>query len=120
MRVEQTRRLKELEKDNSQLKRLVADLFLDNAILKEAARGTPEPVEETQRGEPVCREYGVSERRACRALGRCMTYVSWITLWAMSVSAEHTTMGLSSPLTRQTPLCIHMGIHLLRSRTWRQ
>ena len=69
MRVEQTRRLKELEKDNSQLKRLVADLFLDNAILKEAARGTPEPVEETQRGEPVCREYGVSERRACRALG---------------------------------------------------
>ncbi len=39
MRVEQARRLKELEKENSRLKRLVADLSLDNAILKEAARG---------------------------------------------------------------------------------
>jgi transposase-like protein len=31
----QARRLKELEKENSRLKRLVADLSLDNAILKE-------------------------------------------------------------------------------------
>jgi putative transposase len=39
MGVEQARRLKELEKENGRLKRLVADLSLDNAILKEAARG---------------------------------------------------------------------------------
>jgi putative transposase len=39
MRVEQAKRLKELEQENSRLKRLVADLSLDNAILKEAARG---------------------------------------------------------------------------------
>ena len=39
MQVEQARRLKELEKENSRLKRLVADLCLDNAILREAARG---------------------------------------------------------------------------------
>lgn len=39
MGVEQARRLKELEKENSRLKRLVGDLSLDNAILKEAARG---------------------------------------------------------------------------------
>jgi transposase-like protein len=39
MQIEQARRLKELEKENSQLKKLVADLSLDNAILKEAARG---------------------------------------------------------------------------------
>ena len=39
MRVEQAKRLKELEKENSQLKKLVADITLDNAILKEAARG---------------------------------------------------------------------------------
>jgi transposase-like protein len=39
MRVEQARRLKELEKENSRLKRLVADISLDNAILKEAAKG---------------------------------------------------------------------------------
>ena len=39
MRIEQARRLKDLEKENSRLKRLVADISLDNAILKEAARG---------------------------------------------------------------------------------
>jgi putative transposase len=39
MRIEQARRLKELEKENTRLKRLVADLSLDISILKEAARG---------------------------------------------------------------------------------
>jgi len=39
MKVEQARRLKELEKENTRLKKLVADISLDNAILKEAARG---------------------------------------------------------------------------------
>jgi transposase-like protein len=39
MRIEQARRLKELEKENGRLKRLVADLTLDIAILKEATRG---------------------------------------------------------------------------------
>ena len=39
MRIEQVKRLKELEKENTRLKRIVADLSLDNAILKEASRG---------------------------------------------------------------------------------
>ncbi len=39
MRIEQAKRLKELEQENSRLKRVVADLALDNAILKEATRG---------------------------------------------------------------------------------
>ena len=39
MRVEQAKKLKELEKENARLKKLVADLSLDNSILKEAARG---------------------------------------------------------------------------------
>ncbi len=39
LRVDQAKRLKELELENSQLKKLVADLSLDNAILKEANRG---------------------------------------------------------------------------------
>ncbi len=39
MRVEQAKRLKEIEKENARLKKLVADISLDNAILKEAARG---------------------------------------------------------------------------------
>ena len=39
MRIDQARRFKELEQQISQLKKLVADLSLDNAILREAARG---------------------------------------------------------------------------------
>ena len=37
MKVDQAKRLKELEEENSRLKKLVADLSLDNAILKEVA-----------------------------------------------------------------------------------
>jgi transposase-like protein len=37
--VDQARRLKEMEKENIRLKKLVADLSLDKAILKEAAEG---------------------------------------------------------------------------------
>ena len=36
---QQARRLKDLEKENGRLKKLVADLSLDNQILKEAAEG---------------------------------------------------------------------------------
>jgi putative transposase len=39
MRVDQAKRLKELEQENIRLKKLVADLSLDNAILKEVNRG---------------------------------------------------------------------------------
>jgi transposase-like protein len=39
MRLDQAKRLKELEKENARLKRLVADLSVDNQILKEAAQG---------------------------------------------------------------------------------
>ena len=37
--VDQARRLKEVEKENSRLRKLVADLSLDKAILKEVAEG---------------------------------------------------------------------------------
>ena len=39
LRIEQARKLKVLEKENTRLKKLVADLSLDNSILKEAAEG---------------------------------------------------------------------------------
>ena len=39
MRIDQAKRLKEIEQENSRLKKLVADLSLDNAILKETVRG---------------------------------------------------------------------------------
>ena len=39
LRLDQAKRLKELEKENSRLKKLVADQALDNAILKEVSSG---------------------------------------------------------------------------------
>ena len=39
LRVAQAKRLKELEKENGRLKRLVADMSLDNSILKDVASG---------------------------------------------------------------------------------
>jgi len=39
MKADEMKRLKELEKENSRLKRLVADQALDIQILKEVARG---------------------------------------------------------------------------------
>jgi transposase-like protein len=39
LRVDQAKRLKELEKENARLKKLVAEQALDSAILKEASSG---------------------------------------------------------------------------------
>ena len=39
MQPDEAKRLKDLERENSQLKKLVADLSLDNLMLKEVAQG---------------------------------------------------------------------------------
>ena len=39
LRIEQAKKLKTMEKENARLKRLVVDISLDNAILKEVAEG---------------------------------------------------------------------------------
>ena len=39
MQVNQAKKMKELEKENARLKKLVADLSLDKAILEEASKG---------------------------------------------------------------------------------
>ena len=39
MKADDAKRLRELEKENARLKRIVADQALDNAMLKEPARG---------------------------------------------------------------------------------
>jgi transposase-like protein len=39
LRVDQAKRLKELEQENSRLRKVVSDLTIDNSILKEAVRG---------------------------------------------------------------------------------
>lgn len=39
MRVDEAKRLKELEKENTRLRRAISDLTLDNQMLKEVAKG---------------------------------------------------------------------------------
>ena len=39
MKLDQVKHLRSIEKENTQLKKLVADLSLDKAVLKEALRG---------------------------------------------------------------------------------
>ena len=39
LRTEQAKRLKELEKENGRLRKVIADQALDNAILREVAQG---------------------------------------------------------------------------------
>jgi len=39
LRVDQAKRLKEIELENTRLRKVIADLTIDNAILKEASRG---------------------------------------------------------------------------------
>jgi transposase-like protein len=39
LHIEQAKRLRELEKENSRLRKVVADMAIDNAVLKDAALG---------------------------------------------------------------------------------
>ncbi|MCH8267996.1 MAG: IS3 family transposase [Acidobacteria bacterium] len=71
LKLEQAKRLKELEKENARLKRVVAELSLEKQVLREVAPGkllSPKrrccAVERAEQG------YGMSERHACRLLGQ--------------------------------------------------
>ncbi|MEO0625313.1 MAG: IS3 family transposase [Pseudomonadota bacterium] len=71
LKLDQVKRLKELEQENTRLRKAVSDLTLDKLILQEGLRGklvSPERRRATVR--EVCAELGVSERRACRVLGQ--------------------------------------------------
>ncbi len=71
LRSNQAKQLKELERENARLKKLVAELHLDKAILEEAALGKLlSPVKKRRAVKQVRAEIGVSERRACRVLGQ--------------------------------------------------
>ncbi|HEX8815103.1 MAG TPA: IS3 family transposase [Terriglobales bacterium] len=67
LKMDQAKRLKELEKENGKLKRLVAELSLDKQILKDIAGGKLLSPERRRCAVEHAREqYEVSERRACR------------------------------------------------------
>ncbi|MDD5089183.1 MAG: IS3 family transposase [bacterium] len=71
LKLDQAKRLKELEKENSRLKRLVAELSLEKQVLREVAPGKLlSPERRRCAAEHAREEYGLSERQACRLLGQ--------------------------------------------------
>ncbi|WP_158806869.1 IS3 family transposase [Beijerinckia sp. L45] len=68
---DQVKRLKDLEAENTRLRRAVSDLTLEKLILKEAAFGKLlSPARRRACIDTVVAKHGVSERFACRALGQ--------------------------------------------------
>ena len=73
LRIDQARRLKQLETENSRLKRAVAELTLDNQILQPGTQGGRggkllSPARRRQCVEHVRSVLAVSERPACKVL----------------------------------------------------
>ena len=73
LKADDGKRLKDLEKENSTLKRLLADAELEKAALKEIARETSEPERRRAAVAHLIRVMGVSERFACRVTGQSRT-----------------------------------------------
>lgn len=62
------RRLRQLEEENVKLKRIVADLSLDNAAAEGAGKKTLRPARKRELVDRVRGEWKVSIRRDCSAL----------------------------------------------------
>ena len=72
MRVDQTKRFKELEKENIRLKGMLADLSLDQPILKDVFLGKlVSPTYRKEMFENTMECNRVLERKACRVLDQC-------------------------------------------------
>jgi len=69
MSTSEAKRVKELEKENTRLKKLVADLSLDNAILKDInSKKLLSPAKVKAAASYGANTYHVSQRQLCRAL----------------------------------------------------
>jgi hypothetical protein len=66
LRVDQNRRLKELEQENSKLKRLVSELSLEKLVLKDCFGKILSPERRRCVVIATCAEHGIRERHACR------------------------------------------------------
>lgn len=70
MEVNEAKRLKALEEENRRLKAMVADLSLDNQMLKAVnGKNMVRPAAKREAVAWLREEFGVSERRACRVVG---------------------------------------------------
>ncbi|MGH6620974.1 MAG: IS3 family transposase [Alphaproteobacteria bacterium] len=76
--VSEARRLKALEDENAKLKKLLAEAMLDNAMLKDiAGKKMVTPAARREAAAHLCQSHGVSQRRACHAIGADRTSVRY-------------------------------------------
>ncbi len=76
--MDQAKRLKQLETENTRLRRAVSDLILDNQILKGVVCGKlMSPSRRRLWAERVSQTYRVSERRACQVLSQPRATQRW-------------------------------------------
>jgi|SRR5215211_2431921 len=73
LKADDAKRLKDLERENAALKRLLADAELEKAALKEIARETSSPERRRAAVAHLIRVMSVSERFACRVTGQNRT-----------------------------------------------
>ncbi|UVO39415.1 IS3 family transposase [Bradyrhizobium arachidis] len=72
LEVSEAKRLKTLEDENTRLKRLLADSMLDNAALKDPlGKEMVTPAAKRKAVAHLVDAHGMSERRACKAIGCC-------------------------------------------------
>ncbi|ULJ72990.1 IS3 family transposase [Rhizobium gallicum] len=72
MDVSEAKRLKTLEDENTKLKRLLAEAMLDNAALKDLfGKEVVTPAAKRNAVAHLMSQHGMSERRACKAIGFC-------------------------------------------------
>jgi hypothetical protein len=69
LNLDQAKSLKEVEKENTRLRKLVADLSLDKAILKVVAGESIKTCNKTS-SSVLLEQFDVSERSICRALSQ--------------------------------------------------
>ena len=67
--VSELKRLKELEMENAKLKRMYAELALENAAIKDVLSRTVTPAARRQAIEVLTTAHRLSVRRACRVVG---------------------------------------------------
>ncbi|MCP3476613.1 IS3 family transposase [Bradyrhizobium sp. CCGUVB1N3] len=80
MEVSEAKRLRTLEDENTRLKRLLADAMLDNAALKDLpGKEVVTPAGKRKAVAHLVDAHGMSERRACKAIGCCRMTVRYRT-----------------------------------------
>ncbi|NKL81342.1 IS3 family transposase [Rhizobium leguminosarum] len=80
MEVSEAKRLKTLEDENTKLKRLLADAMLDNAALKDLlGKEVVTPAAQRKAVAHLRNQHGMSERRACKAIGFCRMTIRYDT-----------------------------------------